>query len=495
MDILIQSVVATFSPTSLLLIFVGTMFGMVCGALPGISSSMAVVLSLPFTYTMEPVMAIVMLVAVYVGGATGGAISAILIKTPGTPEAVATTFDGYPMAMKGQAGIALGLAVTASSFGSIFSAFAMLLCAPLLAIVALKFQSAEYFALALIGLSCITSIGSKNQMKAILSAIMGMMISTVGIDAINGVERFSFGQPWLLNGINYIPVMIGLFAMAEVFKNIEELGHQDNTLIVDSKVNMELMKIRDMLKMWAVFIKSAIIGVIIGIIPAAGGTIASLIAYGETVSSSKNPEEFGHGRPEGVVSPECANNSCVGGAMVPTMILGIPGSPTAAVILAAFMILGLRPGPLLLKEQPILLNAIFISLILSSLWLFVGGRYITREFARILKLPYPMLGTLITALCVVGAYCLRNSFYDVIIMFIFTFIGYFFEKFKYSTSAFILGLILGELAENSLRKQIIIGDGSWMGFVTRPISLIIILAAIVVFLLPAIGNLRKKWQA
>ena len=389
MDILIQSVAATFSPTSFLLIFVGTMFGMVCGALPGISSSMAIVLALPFTYTMEPVAAIVMLVAVYVGGATGGAISAILIKTPGTPEAVPTTFDGYPMAMKGQAGIALGLAVTASSFGSIFSAFAMLLCAPLLAIVALKFQSAEYFALSLIGLSCITSLGAKNQMKAILSAIMGMMISTVGIDAINGVERFSFGQPWLLNGINYIPVMIGVFAMAEVFKNIEELGHRDNTLIIDSKVNMELMKMRDMLKMWAVFIKSAVIGVIIGIIPAAGGTIASLIAYGETVSSSKNPEEFGHGRPEGVVSPECANNSCVGGAMVPTMILGIPGSPTAAVILAAFMILGLRPGPLLLREQPILLNAIFISLILSSLWLFVGGRYITREFARILKLPVP----------------------------------------------------------------------------------------------------------
>ena len=257
MDILIQSVAATFSPTSFLLIFVGTMFGMVCGALPGISSSMAIVLALPFTYTMEPVTAIVMLVAVYVGGATGGAISAILIKTPGTPEAVPTTFDGYPMAMKGQAGIALGLAVTASSFGSIFSAFAMLLCAPLLAIVALKFQSAEYFALSLIGLSCITSLGAKNQMKAILSAIMGMMISTVGIDAINGVERFSFGQPWLLNGINYIPVMIGVFAMAEVFKNIEELGHRDNTLIIDSKVNMELMKMRDMLKMWAVFIKSA----------------------------------------------------------------------------------------------------------------------------------------------------------------------------------------------------------------------------------------------
>jgi putative tricarboxylic transport membrane protein len=491
MEILIQSLIYVLSPMNLLLVVLGTVFGMVCGALPGLSSSMAIILALPFTYTMEPVPAIVMLVAVYVGGACGGSISAILLKTPGTPEAVATTFDGYPMAMKGQAGLALGLAVTASSFGTIFSAFAMLVCAPLLATLALKFQSAEYFALALLGLSCITSIGSKNQMKAVLSAVLGLMFATIGIDSINGIERFAFGQPFLMNGINYIPVMIGTFAIAEVYKNIEELGQRDNSTITETKVSLVLMKMRDMVKMWKTFIKSSIIGTIIGIIPAAGGSIAALISYGEAAKSSKTPEKFGTGCPEGIIAPESANNAAVGGSMVPTMILGIPGSPTSAVIMAAFMILGLRPGPLLLREQPILLNSIFFGLIFAALLLFVVGRFITREFARILKLPYPMLGTLIIALGVVGAYSLKNSYYDVIMMFIFSFIGYFFDKFKYSNSAFILGLILGEIAENSLRKQIIIGNGSWMGFVSRPISLVILVMAIFTFISPLI-KARKK---
>lgn len=492
MDILIQSIIQVFSPLNLILVVAGTIFGMVCGALPGLSSSMAIILALPFTYSMNPISAIVMLVAVYVGGACGGSISAILIKTPGTPEAVATTFDGYPMALRGEAGKALGLAVTASSFGSIFSAFAMLICAPLLATLALKFQSAEYFALALLGLSCITSIGSKNQLRAILSAVIGLLISTVGIDSINGIERFTFGQPVLMNGINYIPVMIGAFALAEVYKNIEELAHRDNSTITQGKVSLELTKMKEMIRMWSTLIKSSIIGTIIGIIPAAGGSIAALVSYGEAVRSSKTPEKYGTGIPEGIIAPESSNNAAVGGSMVPTLVLGIPGSPTAAVIMAAFMIQGLTPGPLLLREQPVLLNSIFLGLICASLLLFVVGRFITREFARILKLPYPLLGTLITVLGIVGAYSLKNSIYDVVIMFIFSFIGYFFDKFKYSNSALILGLILGEIAENALRKQLIIGGGSWIGFVTRPIALITIIVAVAAFLSPLIKKAGNK---
>lgn len=492
MDIFLQSLIGVLTPVNLLLIVAGTLFGMICGSLPGLSSSMAVILTLPFTYSMEPVQAIVLLVAVYVGGACGGSISAILLKTPGTPEAVATTFDGHPMALRGDAGKALGLAVSASSFGGIFSAVMMVIFAPLLATLALKFQSAEYFALALLGLSCITSIGSKNQLRAVLAVILGLMFSTIGIDSINGIERYTFGEPFLMNGINYIPVMIGTFALAEVYKNIEELSKRDNSTITNSSVSLVLMKMSDMLKMWATFVKSSIIGTLIGIIPAAGGSIAALVSYGEAVRSGKKPEEFGTGIPEGIVAPESANNAAVGGSMVPTLVLGIPGSPTAAVILAAFMILGLRPGPLILTEQPLLLNSIFLGLILASLLLFLVGRFITREFARILKLPYPMLGTFIMALGVVGAYSLRNSFYDVIIMFIFSFVGYFFDKFKYSNAAFILGLILGELAENSLRKQLVINSGSWMGFVTSPIALVVITASLITFLTPLIGKMRKK---
>ncbi len=491
MDVFIQALGAVFNPLSAALVIVGTLFGMVCGALPGVSTSLAIILCLPFTYTMEPMAAIVMLVAVYTGGACGGSISAIL-KTPGTPEAVATTFDGYPMAQKGQAGIALGLAVTASSFGTIFSALIMLAAAPLLARAALSFQSAEYFGLGMLGLSCITSLAAKHQSKAMLSVILGLMISTIGIDSINGAERFSFGQPFMLNGISYIPVMIGAFAVAEVFKNIEEHRHRDNTLR-QGTVSMQLMKFAEMVKMWATFIKGSIIGVIIGIIPAAGGSISSLIAYGEASRSHAHDEiKFGEGNPRGVVAPEAANNAGVGGALVPTMVLGIPGSPVTAIIMAAFIIIGLRPGPLLLREQPVLLDTVFLALVFSSLLLFVGGRFVTRQFGHILKLPYPLLGSLIITLGLVGAYSLQNSFYDVLIMFVFGLVGYFFDKFHYSNPALILGLILGELVENSLRKQLIIGDGSAIGFVERPVSLVILVMVALTFAWPLISGFLRK---
>lgn len=493
METILQAFGYVAAPMNLLLIVVGTFFGMICGALPGISSSMAIILLLPFTYTMQPVAAIVTLVAVYIGGACGGSISAILLRIPGTPEAVATVFDGHPMALRGQAGKALGIAVSASSFGGMFSAVCMVVAAPLLATLALKFQSAEYLMLALLGLSCITSIGSKNQLKAMLAAVLGVLFSTVGLDPINGVNRFTFEQPFLMNGVSYIPVMIGVFAVAEVYKTIlEETGHSGKELLAKNRISMEIMKLREMLRMWKTLVKSSIIGTIIGIIPAAGGSIAALVSYSAAVQSSKTPERFGQGEPEGVAAPESANNAAVGGAMVPTMVLGIPGSPTAAVIMAAFMIHGLRPGPLLLRDQPILLYAVFAGIILASLLLFAGGRFITREFARILRLPYPLLGTLIIALGAVGAYSLQNSFYDVIIMFGFSIVGYLFNHYRYSTSAFILGLILGGIAENSLRKQLIIGDGSWAGFVTRPISLAILVFALLGFFYPLMNRRSKK---
>ena len=485
MEIILQSIVAVFNPLTLVLIVVGTLFGILCGSLPGLSSSMAIILCLPFTYSMDPVTAIVLLVTVYIGGATGGSISAILLKTPGTPESIATTFDGYPMAVNGQAGKALGLAVTASAFGAVFSAFVMLIAAPVLATAALSFQSAEYFGLGLIGLSCISSIGSKHQMKAFFSVLLGLMVSTIGLDSINGQERFAFGQPFLLNGINYISVMIGTFAIAEVYKNIEKFRHRDTSLRNEGKISMQMLSFREMAAMWDTFIKGSVLGTLIGIIPAAGGSIASLIAYGEASGCHKNEKpEFGAGNPRGVVAPESSNNAAIGGSMVPTLVLGIPGSPVAAVIMAAFLIIGLTPGPLLIREQPVMLNAIFLAMTASAMLLFLGGRFVTSQFAHILKLPYPLLGTLIVALGLIGAYSLKNSFYDVLIMFIFSLIGYLFDKFNYSSAALILGLILGDLIEVSLRRQIIVGDGSFTGFTARPLALIIIAVAIIIFLWP-----------
>lgn len=492
-SIILEACIQVFTPLNLVFVVLGVMFGMVCGALPGLSSSMAIVLMLPFTYTMTPVSAIVMLVAVYVGGACGGSISAILLKTPGTPEAVATTFDGYPMAQKGKAGRALGVAVSASSVGGIFSAVAMLVCAPLLAVLALKFQSAEYFALGLLGLSCITSIGAKNQTKALFSVCVGLLLATVGIDAINGAYRFTFDQVFLLNGIDYIPVMIGSFALTEVYKNAAEYKNRDTTTVADSsKISLETLKLKELAKMWAVLLKSSVIGTIIGIIPAAGGSIASLVSYGVAAKSSKHPEEFGKGCDEGIAAPESANNAAIGGSLVPTMVLGIPGSPTAAIIMAAFMIHNLTPGPLLIRNQPVLLNAIFLGIVLASLLLFVVGRFITKQFAQILKLPYPLLGTVIAALGTVGAYSLHNSFYDVLIMYAFSFVGLLFNKFHYSNPAMILGLILGSIVENNLRKQLILSGGTVTSFFTRPLALVIIVVAIIAFASPLLQGLKEK---
>jgi putative tricarboxylic transport membrane protein len=481
-----------FNPLCLLFIVCGTAWGLIGGAMPGISSSMAVVLLMPFTYSMEPIQAIVMMVAVYVGGSTGGAISAILLKTPGTPEAVATTFDGYPLVQKGEAGKALGLAVTASSFGSIFSAIVMLIASPLFAIIALKFQSAEYFALAVLGLSCVSSIGAKNQARALVSALLGLLVSTVGIDPINGVQRYTFGKSFLMGGIEMIPVIIGCFALAEVYLNLETYYRRDNT-VRDGRISMELLKFKEMAKMWWTFIRSSIIGTLIGIMPAAGGTIASLLSYSVAVKSDKNPERFGKGVYEGIVAPEAANNGAVGGSMVPTLVLGIPGSSTSAIIMMIFIIHGLRPGPLLMKEQPTMLYALFIGIILASLLLFFLGRYISKEFARILRLPYPMLAAIIVIMGIVGAFSLKGSYYDVIWMFIFGMVGYLFNKFDFSISSFVLAFILGSMAENAFRQQLIINQGSVAGFFQRPISCAVLVIAVGIFFSPFFTKFLKRF--
>ncbi len=492
-EAILDAILLVFTPYSLLLVATGVTFGMICGALPGLSSSMSIILMLPFTYTMEPVHAIVMLVATYVGGASGGSISSILLKTPGTPESVATTFDGYPMAQKGLAGRALGLAITSSAFGGIYSAIVMLLAAPLLAVVALEFQSAEYFALGLLGLSCISSIGSKDQAKALFSACIGLLMTTIGIDAINGAYRFTFGQAFLINGIEYIPVMIGSFALVEIYKNAAEYKSRSSDTVEDGKkISLETIKLKEFFVKWKLLIQSASIGTIIGIIPAAGASIASLVSYG-TAAKGKNADKFGTGCDEGVIAPETANNAAIGGSLVPTMVLGIPGSPTAAIIMAAFMIHNLTPGPLLITDQPILLNAIFLGIVLASLLLFLVGRLITRQFARILKLPYPLLGTIIATLGTVGAYSLNNSFYDILIMYFFGFVGILIKKYNFSNPAMILGLILGSIVEQNLRKQLVIEGGSFIGFVERPLAFAIILISVLAFAWPFIqSRLAKK---
>ena len=479
----LQGFLNVLQPMTLLLVILGTAWGLTAGALPGLSASMAVILMLPFTYGMEAIQSVVVLVSVYVGAMCGGSISAILLKTPGTPSSVATTFDGYPMAMRGEAPKALGLSITASSFGGIFSGLIMVVCAPILATWAMKFQSAEFFALSLLGLSCIASIGNEQPIKALLSACLGLLISTVGLDAISGAERFTFGQQFLMNGIDYIPVMIGAYAVAEVYRNVmkNKMMASEQEGGKGGKVKAEIIGISNIIKHWKTYLKSSVIGTIVGIIPAAGGSIAALISYSEAVRSSKHPEKFGKGAEEGIIASEAANNGAVGGSLVPTLVLGIPGGNVAAILLAAFTMHGLIPGPMLLRNQPDMLYSILIGMVLASLLLFVLGIFVAKQFSR-----------LIVTLGVVGSYSLKNSMTDVFVMFAFSFVGYFFDKYHYSTSAMILGIILGKIAENGLRKQLIVSGGDFTTFLTRPLCLVIFIVSIISFITPYYRAHKEK---
>nr|WP_325179573.1 tripartite tricarboxylate transporter permease [uncultured Oscillibacter sp.] len=476
--------------STLAFLVIGTGWGMLAGAIPGVSASLAVILILPFTYSMNSIQSIIVLVAVYIGGMCGGSISAILLRTPGTPTAVCTVFDGYPMAQRGKAGKALGLSITASAVGGIISGIVMVLAAPMLSRVAMKFQSAEFFALGLLGLSCTASMATKNWKKALISACLGVLISTIGLDYMSGAERFTFGANWLADGIDFVPVMIGAYAFAEVYRKIlarsaQDAGHEKKSS------SMELIGPAHIIKNWGCYLKSSIIGTIIGIIPAAGGSIASFISYGEAVRSSKHPETFGQGEELGVVASEAANNAAVGGSLVPTICLGIPGGTVTAIMLSAFTMHGLVPGPTLITSQPDLLYSILWAIIFASLLLYVIGKIISRQFAKIADMDYCIVGSMMLLLGIVGSYTLKGNVRDVAIMLIFSVVGLLLEHFGYSVPTLILGLVLGPICEKGFRKQLIISRGDWTVFFTRPLCLVIIVVSVVSFAMPFIRSYRK----
>lgn len=495
-SLLSEAFLLILQPANFLLIMGGMLLGVFFGALPGISSSMGIVLMIPFTYYMGIIPSIILLVALYAGSAYGGSITAILFNTPGTPEAVATTFDGYPLAQQGKAGKALGLAISGSAIGGIFSVLVMLFLAPTLSKVALKIQSAEYFALTLLGIACISSVGSKNLVKALITGCIGILIALIGLDPMTGVSRMTFGNINLLSGVEFIPVMIGAFAMAEVLKQVIERG-ESKGFEADSNVSLELVKLKEFFKYKTTVIKSAIIGTVIGILPGTGGSIASIVSYGEAVRSSKDKERFGAGAEEGVIAPETANNAAAGGAMIPTLVLGIPGSPTTAIILAALVLQGLQPGPQLMREQPLLLYAIFFSMLIASTVVFLGGRIAVKAFAAILKLPYSSLAPIIVMFSIIGSYAIANDMYQVWIMLGFGLFGYFMKKYEFSPATLVLGLVLGMMMEENFRRQLLLTNGDYASFFTRPIALVILLFVVGILVFPLISRIienRKKDQ-
>ena len=472
-----------FDPYLLFLIFMTTIIGIVIGVLPGLGATTGAALLLPFTLTMPPVHAIAVLATIYVSATFAGSITAILINTPGTSAAAATTFDGFPLAQKGQAGRALGIAVISSTFGGVVSVIVLCFAAPLLARVAYEFRPPEYFALTVFGLSMLASISAGGAVKNLIGGVFGVWLSTIGAERVTAIERFMFGNYELYEGLGFVPVMIGLFAMSELLVQ-SKIANQAVEFVKMKAV--QLPSREDYRKIWKTVLRSSGIGTFIGILPAEGATVASMIGYSEAKRWSKNKEEFGKGSIEGIAGAESANNAATGGAMVPTMVLGIPGSGTTAIILVGLMVHGLRPGPYLFTEQVYSVYQIFGSMLAANIMFLLMGLYAAKLFARISLIPISLLWPIVFALSVIGAYALNSSLLDIWIVLIFGVVGFFARRFGFAVAPIAVGLILGKMVEVNLQNSLKIFNGEWWQILTQPLAVFFLILAFLGLCGPAI---------
>lgn len=492
LDLLVSGFQIIFQPITFLFLLGGTCLGVIFGAMPGVSASMAVALALPFAYAMKPVVAIAFLVSVYCSAITGGGITAILFRIPGTPSNAPTTFDGYPMAQRGEAGKALGISLAASAFGGMVAAFAMALVSPQLSAVALEFGPSELFAVSFLGLSVLTCLDNDNMVKTVISGLIGLWLATIGMDPMMGLARFTWGSNTLLNGVEMIPVMIGMFAITEVLK--QTISPKKNDEKVDGKAGVKTTfpKLKEFLSVKWVMIRSSIIGTIVGILPGAGATIASFLCYTTENKLSKYPEKFGTGIIDGIVASECANNAATGGSMVPLLSLGIPGGNAAAIMMSALVMMGVQVGPLLVRSQPEYLASVFTSMLVTNILMVVISMLVAKIFAKILAVPYTILGPTIVMLAVIGSYALNNNAGDVMLMAIAGTLGYLFVKAGFSAAALVLGLVLGQMCESNLRRAISIANGDVVAVFSKPITLVLMIACVIMLVYPVVKPLFGK---
>ena len=466
---------ATFSFAIFPFLVIGVTGGIVIGALPGLTATMGVAVLLPFTFGMEATRALVMLCGIYIGAIYGGSISAILLKTPGTPAAAATVLDGYELARKGEAAKALSVSAIASFVGGMVSTVMLITISPVLASFALRFGAPEYFALAVFGLSIIASISGKSPVKGLLAGMFGLLISTVGLDPVTSYPRFTFGQINLYNGFAIIPVLIGLFALAEAFVQMEKIFEKAQA--IDTRFKHGMVSLKETISLLPLMIKSALIGTFIGAIPGAGADIAAFVTYNEARRSSKRGTEFGTGCIEGVAAPEAGNNGVTGGAMVPLLTLGVPGDAVTAILLGALIIQGLQPGPLLFTKNADIVYGLFSSLLVGNVLMLLFGLLGVRLFCRVVELPKRIIIPVIVTLSIVGAYSMNNSIFDVWVCIGFGIIGYIMQKVDMPSSPIILAVILGPMAESNLRRAVLMYQGSYSFLWTRPIGVVFLALA------------------
>ncbi|HSV55636.1 MAG TPA: tripartite tricarboxylate transporter permease, partial [Magnetospirillaceae bacterium] len=473
--------------------FLGVFVGIVFGALPGLTATMTIAVFLPFTFGMSPYISFAFLLGLYSGAVYGGSISAILINIPGTPSAIATTLDGYPMGQAGRAGEAIGISTIASTAGGLLSVLALMFTAPLIASVALRFSAEEYVGLSLIGLSVIAIISPGSTIKGLISGVLGLIVGVVGLDPMTNFPRFVMNNPELLDGISPIPVMIGAYGLSEM---LAQIADEEYIAVVKQKIGKLLPPAAELRRIVGCVARSSLIGVFIGALPAAGGSIAALVAYGQEKRFGKRKELLGTGIAEGIAAPESANNASTGGALIPMLTLGIPGDSMTAVLMGGLIMQGLSPGPLLFQQQMPFVSSIFISLLLSVVFILVIGLLGARIFARIIGFPKKYLIPAILVFSLVGSYAIGNSIFDIWVFIASGVAGFVMIKLGFPIAPLILGLVLGPLFESNLRRALMLSQGNWATFVERPISLAFLVAVVFVltgpYLVPWLRRLVSR---
>jgi len=492
----VEAVMAAFAEVLrldvLLLIAIGVTAGIIAGCIPGFTITMGVALTLPFTFGMEPIKGIATMMAVAVGGSSGGLISGCLLGIPGTPSSIATTFDGYPMSKNGEPGKALATGLWASFIGSVFAGIMLVTTAPVLSEWALKFGPWEYFSLMLFGMTAIASLAGDSILKGLFAGCLGLLLACVGMDPVLGVYRFTMDIVALYGGFNFLPVLIGLFAFSQL---LEELVRQrSDQYEFDPNVDLRFPVIgilKEFSKQKLNLLRSSIIGTFIGALPAAGGSIANIMSYDQAKKASKYSEKFGTGIIDGIIASEAANTSCIGGTLIPMLAFGIPGDAVTAMILGALLIHGIQPGPLLLQNQPVLGNAVFVSFFIAAFFMLLIQSYGIRLFLRINQIPQYYLIPLVLALCALGSYAINNRVFDVWVLLGFGMLGFVLKVNKYPLAPVILGIILGPMMEANLRRAIMTSTDLSL-FFTRPISLVLILLSVFSIAYAIYGNVKAK---
>lgn len=484
----------SLNPINLLIMTLSLAGGITIGTLPGLSATMGVALLVPLTFGMEPATGLLMLGAMYCGAIYGGANSAILINTPGTPSAVCTTFDGYPLTKQGRADEALFTALVASVIGGIIGTIFLGVATQPLALVSLKFGSPEYFWMAIFGLTILSSLSEGNMIKGLLGGALGLLLATIGIDPVTGHTRFTFGFRPLVEGITLIPAMIGFFSFAQVLSLVDE--NQTYLAEYTSKPGLVKKVLGYLSKNSKInLLRSSILGTFVGILPGAGGNVASFVAYNEAKRFSKNPDEFGKGNIEGVVASESANNATVSSSLIPLLALGIPGSPVAAVLMGGLLIHGLNPGAKLFVEHGDIAYTFIIGLVVANLLMLLVGYFGAKLFAQVLNVPSHYIATIVIVFSVIGSYAIRNSLFDVVIMLVCGVIGFITLKAGFEPGPIVLGLILGAIAEDGFSLSLLMAQasGSMFGtFVARPISAFLILLCVLAIVSPIYVRFKKN---